>query len=293
MMDKTCESKGGMKMSTKEVLNSTATRTSKRVKKIMHEGNAGCIESERLTYEQENNKDNQSKGKSKRSKKLLSESSNQEKNVVSDGIKLMATVQKIAPAHFSGSKNLEEISEESCKLKKSSKSSKKTKKTLANPKKSGCGAQTGKSGTGKGGINTEQDKVMTCRSHSSLLPLVNDKELSDLGTTRTHKTRSEKRTNSQKRVKLSVEDMSRDNSNSLSLSANDKGGKGGQIFQDIQGAANQFGTNVSAERDKAISSVNGAVLHKCNTSPRTTCCAFCQSPEESEVYLPFVCNTAL
>ncbi|KAI3455958.1 hypothetical protein Pfo_012621 [Paulownia fortunei] len=288
-MDKTSDNKGGTRASNKKVSDATEPRKSKRAKKTMCEVTAVHIESDKVTYQdmQERNKDNTwiFKGKPRRSKKVRSDASILEKNVLtlSDGIEPLANSNKTASAHVSASENLEKSSEGSCKLKKSGKSSKSSNKTLAEPQKFGSKVKTGKFETGKGYINTEQhNEFPISRSHTNLLPLGNDKEVSDRGITRTYKENSKKMPNSLKKVKFSVEGMSKDNCDGMPLSANDEDAMRGQAFQEIQGSTDQLGMKLSATMDKENSSLNGRVLRKCNTSLSIIHCAFCQSSEESE-----------
>ncbi|KAL7089444.1 hypothetical protein ACP275_13G187300 [Erythranthe tilingii] len=287
-VSKIYEDKVGMGMSSKKVLNATSPRKSKRVKKAMYDLTAVDIEPDMLNCQdmQGVNKDDQllSKGKSRKSKKVLSESGNQEKNNLSDGTEPIANGQKPAFANASASENPKNNSEGISKLKKSCKSSKSTKKAHALPQKSGTKQQSGKSVTGKGYMDAEEDNgTLNYESHTKLLPLENDKEVSDSGTKRTYKASSKIMPKSVKKVKFSVEGMSKGNCSGQPLSANNDYTAKGQTCHDIQGATDQFGVKVSAKRDKSVSSLNGGVLLKCNTtSPSNISCAFCQSSEESE-----------
>ncbi|KAL8033722.1 hypothetical protein ABFX02_13G177100 [Erythranthe guttata] len=286
-VSKIYEDKVGMGMSSKKVLNATSPRKSKRVKKALYDLTAVDIEPDMLTCQDMHdvNKDDQllSKRKSRKSKKVLSESGNQEKNVLSDGTESIANGQKPAFANASASENPKNNSEGISKLKKSCKSSKSTKKAHALPQKSGTKQQSGKSVTGKGYMDAEEDNgTLNSESHTKLLPLENDNEVSDSGTKRTSKTSLKVMPKSVKKVKFSVEGMSKGNCSGQPLSANNDYTAKGQTCHDINGASDQIGVKVSAKRDKSVSSLNGGVLLKCNTSPSNISCAFCQSAEESE-----------
>ncbi|KAL7131114.1 hypothetical protein ABFS83_13G177100 [Erythranthe nasuta] len=277
-VSKIYEDKVSMGMSSKKVLNATSPRKSKRVKKAMYDLTAVDIEPDMLTCQ-----DMQGVNKSRKSKKVLSESGNQEKSVLSDGTEPIANGQKTAFAKATSSENPEKRSEGISKLKKSCKSSKSTKKAHDLPQKSGTKLQSGKSETGKGNMDAEEDNdTLNYESHNKLLPLENDKEVSDSRTKRTYKASSKIMPKSVKKVKFSVEGMSKGNCSGQPLSAKNDYTAKGQTCHDIQGATDQFGVKVSAKRDKSVSSLNGGVLLKCNTSPSTISCAFCQSSEESE-----------
>lgn len=292
--DKTSNNKGGMRTSNKKVSDATELRKNKRAKKTICEVTAVHTELGKVTYQDmlEGNKDSPLvlKGKSRESKKVLSDASVQEKNVLplSDGTEPLANVNKTALAQVSASEDLGKSSEGCRKLNKSGKSNRSSKKTLAQPQKMGSKVKTRKSETGKGCLNREQhNEGLTSLSHANLSPLGNGKEVSDGRIKRTYKKNSKKMPNSLKKVKFSVEGMSKDNYDGMSLGANDEDAMRDQSVQEIQGARDQLEMNVPAKIDKSISSLNGCVLLKCNTSPSTIYCAFCQSSEESEVHLSF------
>ncbi|KAK6150097.1 hypothetical protein DH2020_017622 [Rehmannia glutinosa] len=246
---KTSDNKDGMRASNKKVSNATESRKSKRAKKTVCEVTAVHIETDKVTYQdfQEDNKENPLilKGKRRKSKKVCSDASVQKTKVLnlSDKTELQPDSNNIALTHASASENLEKSCERINKLKKSGKNSKSTTKRLSKSDKFGSKVNE-KFGTGNGFMNIELlNEKFISQSHTNLLPLANDKEVQ----------------------KGSLQDAIRC-----------------QTFQENQGVTDQLGVKVPAKTDKAISSLNGRVLLKCNTTPSTVRCAFCQSSEESE-----------
>ncbi|KAK6150115.1 hypothetical protein DH2020_017640 [Rehmannia glutinosa] len=286
---KTSDNKGGTRASNKKVSNATESRKSKRAKKTVCEVTAVHIETDKVTYQdiQEDNKENPLilKGKRRKSKKVCSDASVQKTKVLNipDQTELQPDTNKIALTHASASENLEKSCERSNKLKKGGKSSKGTTKRLSKSDKFGSKVKNGKFGTGNGFLNTEPlNEKFISQSHTNLLPLANDKEVPDRVVTSNYKESSGKIPKSLKKVKFSIEGTSKDNCNGVPLSVNSEDVMRCQTFQEIQGVTDQLGVKVPAKKDKAISSLNGRVLLKCNTSPSTVRCAFCQSSEESE-----------
>ncbi|KAL0442475.1 UNVERIFIED_CONTAM: protein BREAST CANCER SUSCEPTIBILITY 1 [Sesamum latifolium] len=289
-MDKTSDSKGGIRTSNKQVNHATETRKSKRSKKTICGETAVRIDPDKVTYQhmQEGSKDNQLilNGKLRKSNKIHSEASADGTNVqtLSNGTEPLTNSNKTAPGYVSASENLEKSSDRSSKIKKSGESSKRTKKTLASKQKIGSKVKPLESETSKGHVNAAQcNEVLVPKSLTNLLPLSNDNEHSNKGIIRrTYKKNINKIPNSLKKVKFCVEGLTKDNCNGIPLSANEQDEMRGQTFQAVQGATHQLAIKVQEKMEKATSSLDGGVLLKCNTSPNTICCAFCQSSKESE-----------
>ncbi|KAL6546337.1 hypothetical protein OROMI_022058 [Orobanche minor] len=289
MLDKISDHKSGIRMSNKKVSNGAGIWKSKRAKKTMREVPAVHIESDKATNQdvQEGNKDNPliCKGKDRKSKKVFSDASIQEEKFlkVCDMREPLPNSRGITSPHLPALENTEKSSERSMKLKKRGKSSKSTIKRVSQPEKFRGKVKSGKSRTGNAHMITEpQNEVLNFLSHTNLSPLCNDEEILDRGITRNSKEKSSKVLKSPRKVKFSVEGMSKDNCNGRPLSGDDEDLIRCQAPQAIQDLTNQSGLKVPRKMDKAISSVNGGMLLKCNTSTSTICCAFCQLSEESE-----------
>ncbi|KAL0398289.1 UNVERIFIED_CONTAM: protein BREAST CANCER SUSCEPTIBILITY 1 [Sesamum radiatum] len=146
-MDKTSDSKGGIRTSNKLVSHATETRKSKRPKKTICGGTAVRIDPDKVTYQhmQEGSKDNQLilNGKLRKSNKVHSEASAHGTNAQtpSNGTEPLTNSNKTAPGYVSTSENLEKSSDGSSKIKKSGESSKRTKKTLSSKQKIGSKVQ--------------------------------------------------------------------------------------------------------------------------------------------------------
>ncbi|KAL6567273.1 hypothetical protein OROGR_000941 [Orobanche gracilis] len=280
MLDKISDHKSRIRMSNK-VSNVAGIWKIKRAKKTIREVPAVHIESDNVTNQdiQESNKGNPliCKGKDRKSKRVFSDASIQEEKIleVCDAREPLSNSRGITSRHLSASENTEKSSEISRKPKKRGKSSKSTIKRVSQPEKFRGKVKSGKSGTGNGHMNIEpQKEVFNSLSHNNLSPLCNDEEILDRGITRNSKEKSSKMLKSLKKVKFSVEGRP--------LSGDDEDLIRCQTPQAIQDSTNQSGLKVPRKMDKAMSSLNGGILLKCNTSTSTIHCAFCRLSEESE-----------
>lgn len=240
---------------------------------------------------QESNKDSSLdfKRTSRKSKKVPSDAASVEKkNVLApcDGAEHLTNNRNTAFAQILDSEDLEKSCEGRSNLKKRGKSYKRNKKALAQPQKFGSEVITQRTETERGCSSTEQkNEGLISQSRTDLSAHCTEQEVPVRRNKRTYKGNKGKMPNSIKKVKFSVEGMSKDNY--------DEDARIDQSFDDIQGARDQLEPEVPEKVDKVISSPNGCVLLKCNTPLSAIRCAFCQSSEESEVHLSFKCITSL
>lgn len=287
----TSESKGGMGTSKKRV-DANEPGKDKKAKKTC-EATTVHVELSHITNQdmEEGNKDTALilKEKSRKGKKVLSDAGVREKIVLalSDGIEPLANSKETTFTQVSASENHGKSSKGCMKSKKSGESNKNSKKPTQRLK-SGSEKKTKKSEIGKEFLDTEQDNEgLISRSLTNLPPPGNDEGISDNCIKRNCETNSRKLQRSVKKVKFSVEGLSKDSHDGIALGANDKDATRDHSFCDIQDDRDQSGMKTPSKIDKSVSSLKGHVLLKCNTSPSTIHCAFCQSSEESEVLLSF------
>lgn len=283
----TSESKGGMRTSKRRV-DANEPGKDKKAKKTC-EATTVHVELSNIINQdmEEGNKDTQLilKEKSRKGKKAPSDAGVREKSVIalSDGIEPLANSKETTVTQVSVSENHGKSSKGCMKSKKSGESNKNFKKPTQRLK-SGSEEKTKKSVIGKEFLDTEQ---LISRSLTDPPPPRNDKGISDNCIKRNYVTNSRKSQSSVKKVKFSVEGMSKDNHDGIALGANDKDATRDHSFREIQDDRDQSDMKTPSKIDKSVSSLNGHVLLKCNTSPSTIYCAFCQSSEESEVHLSF------
>ncbi|KAL8468583.1 hypothetical protein ACS0TY_031684 [Phlomoides rotata] len=265
--DKTSDNKGGTSTS-KKVSVAKEPRKNKRTNKT-------C---EVTAVVQEGNKDSplNFKRTSIKGKKVPSDAASvEEKNVptLCDATEHLANNSNPTIAQIIDSEDVGKSSEGGRNLKKSGKSNKRAKKALAQSQKFGSEIITQRTETEKGCSSTEQrNKGLISQSHTDLSPSCNEKEVLVRCNKRTYKEHREKMPNSLKKVKFSIEGMSKDN---------DEDKRMDQSFDDIQRARDQLEPALPGKDDKLISSPDDYDLLKCNRSS-TIRCAFCQSFEESE-----------
>ncbi|KAH6825657.1 hypothetical protein C2S53_017629 [Perilla frutescens var. hirtella] len=276
----TSESKGGMRTSNKKV-NANEPEKDKKAKVPC---NVTAVHDElgSITYQdmEEVNKVTPLilKGKYRKGKKVVSDAGVQEKNVVEPlANKKETTCTQVSASEIHGKSN-----ERCMESKKSGESNKDYKKPTQRPK-SGSNEKTTKSETGKESLNTEQDNEgLISQSLTNLRPPRNDEGISDRCIKRNYVKNSRKSSTSVKKVRLSVEGMSKDSHDDLSVGANVKDATRDHTLKKIQDHRDQSGMKTPSKIDKSISSLNWHALLKCNTSPSTVHCAFCQTSEESE-----------
>ncbi|KAL3833680.1 hypothetical protein ACJIZ3_008416 [Penstemon smallii] len=301
---KTSGNKGSMRSSNKRATNATETRISKRIKNTLCEETAVNNESEKVTNQnmQENSGSNKkltNKAITRKNKKLCPEGGVQETAAekvltLSDGIKPLPNSNKASFIDFSASENVITSSEGSSKLKKCGQNGKSTIKTNAPQKKFGDKIKAGKYQTENDTMKEQSSDVLISHLNTNVLPVGNEK-IPNSGMTR--KTCKEDSNNGgmtdeiceedsnkmpkSKKVKFSVEDIAKNNSESLPTSGNEFAMRG-QTFQDIQCPISQPRKKISAKLDNATPTLNDTVLLKCKTFPSPIQCAFCQSSKESE-----------
>ncbi|KAL1555779.1 protein BREAST CANCER SUSCEPTIBILITY 1 [Salvia divinorum] len=222
------------------------------------------------------------KGKSREGKKVLSDASVQEKDVLSlsDGAESLASSKGAAFTQVSASEIFGKSNEGRTKSKKSGEDNKNSKKPTQLPK-SGSKEKTKKSEIGKKVLDTEQDKEGLISQLLTNPPGIHE-EVLDECVKRKHGKICRKSPSSAKKVKFSVQSMCKDNHGGTALGANEKDATTDNLFEDIQLQRDLSDMKTPSKFDKQISPLSGHALLKCNTSPSTICCAFCQSSEESE-----------
>ncbi|XP_057763935.1 protein BREAST CANCER SUSCEPTIBILITY 1 homolog [Salvia miltiorrhiza] len=277
----TSESKGRMRTSNKKA-NSNEPEKDKKAKRISKVSavDAGLGN---VIYQdmQEGNKDTRliQKGKSRKGKMVLSDACVQEKNVISlsDGGEPLENGKGVAFTHVSPSENSGNSNKGRTKSKKSGEDNKNSKKPTQLPK-SGSKEKTKKC------LDTDQDKEgLISERHTNLHPPGTNEEISDRCIKRKDgRTCRKAQPSSLKKVKFSVESICNDNHDGKALGANEKDATRDQSFQEIQVESDRSDMKTPSKVDKSTSSLSGHTLLKCNTSPRTIHCAFCQSSEESE-----------
>lgn len=236
---------------------------------------------------QEGNKDTPliQQEKPRKGKKVLSDASVQEKYVLSlsDRGEPLADGKGVTFTQVSASENCGKSNEghtNSTKICEDNRNSKQPK--------SGSKEKTKKSEYGKKGLDTVQDKEgSTSELRTNLDPPGIHEGISDRCIKSTYGKNGRKSPSSLKKVKFSIESMCKDNHGDKALGANEKDATRDHLFQEIQVERDPSDMKTPSKVGKSISSLNGHALLKCNTSPSTIRCAFCQSSEESEVHLSF------
>lgn len=254
-------------------------KSSKRICRVT----AAPVELGNIIYQdkEEGNKDTPliKKGKSRKGKRVLSDAGVQE----NDGVEPLANKKDTPFTQFSDSENHEQNNEGLVKSKKTGEGNQSSRKPTQQ-QKSGSLRKTQKTEFGKKCLDTEQDNEgMNSRLLSDLHPPGNDEGISEKCIKKSHGNNCKKLSSSVKKVKFSAESMSKDNHDGIALGANVKDATRG-LFLEILDERDQCDMKTPSKVD-SISSLNGHVLLKCNTSPSAILCAFCQSSEESEVHL--------
>lgn len=222
------------------------------------------------------------KGKSRKGKKVLSDAGVQE----NDGVEPLANRKDTLFAQFSDSVIHKQNNEGRVKPQKTGEGNKSTMKSTQRLKSGGL-RKTQKSQSGMKCLDTEQgNEGMISQLLTDLHPPGNDREISDRCIKRSYEKNCKKLSSSVKKVKFCAESMSKDNHDGIALGANVKESckARGHTFHKITDERDQSDMKTPSKID-SVSSRNGHVLLKCNTSPNAILCAFCQSSEESEVNL--------
>ncbi|KAL2473833.1 Protein BREAST CANCER SUSCEPTIBILITY 1-like protein [Forsythia ovata] len=193
---------------------------------------------------------------------------------LSDGVEPLTMCNKIALADFSASLNQQERSEGS-HLHLNWKSYKSSEKTIAHPQTASDRLKARKLKTGKGDINESQcNKVLVFNSRNQPSMLGNDKKASYSGVTN----RSLRHV---KKVKFS-ENVSEENCEDNPHNLHKKAMMEGQTFGKFGANRDCALTDNLSRVEKAVSTLSGVLLRKCETFPNKIQCAFCHSAEESE-----------
>lgn len=272
------ESKGRMRTSQKKV--NAKDQKSNRICKVT----VAPAELSNIINEDKEEGDKQTpvtqKGKSRKGKKVLSDAVVQE----NDGVEPLATRKDTPFTQLSESEIHERNNEGRVKSQKTGEGNKSSKKPTQRLK-SGSLRKTQKSDIGKKCLGTEQDNEgMVSRLLTDLHPPGSDGEISTRSIKRKSEKNCKKLSSSVKKVKFSAESMSKDKHDGIALGANVKDAARGHAFRKITDDRDQSDMKTPSKSD-SVSSLNGHVLLKCNTSPSGILCAFCQSSEESEVNL--------
>ncbi|KAG6407162.1 hypothetical protein SASPL_130146 [Salvia splendens] len=281
--EKVSESKGRTRASNKKA-NAKEPEKDKKTKCIS-EVTAVCAELGNVIYQdmQEGTKDTPmiQKGKSREGKKVLSDASVQEKDVLSlsDGVEPLASSKGAACTQVSAPEICGKSNVGHTKSKTSAEDDKNSKKPTQLPT-SGSKEKAKKSEIGKRVLDTEQGKEGLI---SQLLtnPTGIHEEVVDKCVKRKYGKICRKSPSSAKKVKFSAQSVCKDNHGGKALGA-EKDVTTDHLSEDIQVQRDQSDMKTPSKVDKSFSSLSGHALLKCNTSPSTICCAFCQSSEESE-----------
>ncbi|KAG6404988.1 hypothetical protein SASPL_132567 [Salvia splendens] len=282
--EKISETKGRTRASNKKA-NANEPEKDKKAKSIS-KVTAVCAELGNVIYQdmQEGTKDTPmtQKGKSRVGKKVLFDASVQEKDVqsLSDGVEPLASSKGAAFTQVSAPEMCQKSNEGQTKSKKSAEDNKNSKKPTQLPT-SGSKEKTKKSEIGKKVLDTEQDKEELISKLLSNPPGIHE-EVLDECVKRKYRKICRKSPSSAKKVKFSVQSMCKDSHSGKALGANEKDVTTDHLSEDIQVQRDQSDMKTPSKVDKSFSSLSGHALQKCNTSPSTVCCAFCQSSEESE-----------
>ncbi|KAL1560489.1 protein BREAST CANCER SUSCEPTIBILITY 1 [Salvia divinorum] len=217
------------------------------------------------------------KGKSRKGKRVLFDASVQEKNVLSDEVGPLANSKGEEFIQVSASENCGKSNEERTKLRKRGEDDKNFKKPTQ-PPKSGSKEETENFEIGKKCLDIEQDKGgSVSQMLTNLHPPGMHEEISDGCVKRKYGNICRKSPSSGKTVKFTVEIMCKDNHDGKALGANENDATRDHLIE-----RDRSDIKTPSKVDIPHCSLGRHALLKCNTSPSTIHCAFCQSSEESE-----------